>query len=148
MPKAAKIVLSLALFAAIGVIFLGPIITTVNGNTGTQAVTNETFVADSGNYTDLQGYDINENSETVYGYNESSGSFEVASEGSDYEMDYEAGRIKPNSSSTLIDDGEDVKVTYDYQATSGITTLIIGFIPVGVGLFIFVGVANRVQGMM
>lgn len=149
MPKGtAKVVLTLAVFAAVAVILLNPIITTVNANTGTQSITNESVTADFNEKIELTGYDIDPNSETVWGYNETSGNYEQASADA-YTLYEQQGAITfNNSSTTLIDSGETVKVSYDYQASSELTSLILGFIPVMVGVLIFVPIATRVQEMM
>lgn len=144
--RAAKVVLTLAVFTAVAVIMLNPIISTVNGHTGTQTVTNETVQADFNENIDLQGYNVVDGSETVWGYNQTSGSYEQAT-ASDYTIHNEPGTISFNNTS-LIDSGENVKVTYDYQATGETSALVLGFIPVGVGLFIFYAIASKVQGMM
>lgn len=144
----AKLVLAFALAAVIGVIFLQPVVGAVNDNTGSQDVTNETVTAQVGTYVDLGGYDIDENSETVYGYNDSSGSYEVASEGTDYEIAYGNGSIKALNGSSLIDDGEDVKVSYTYQASGTLATTVIGFIPVMLGTLVLVVVARGVEKEM
>jgi len=141
----AALVLGFALAAVIGIIFLEPVVGAVNDNTGQQSVTNESITADVGNWVELQGFDVVDGSETVYGFNDSSGSFEVATEGSDYEINNSDGALKALSGSSLIDDGEEVKVSYDYQATSGVTTTVAGFIPVMLGTLILFVVAQGVQ---
>lgn len=146
--RTASVVLALAVFAAVGVILLGPVAGVVADNTGVQEVTNETVNADYDQSVDLRGYDIDENSETVWRLNNTSGDYEEATSGTDYEMNYDAGTIEFNDSSTLIDDGEEVKVSYDYRAADQLTTLIVGFIPLAVGLLIFVGVAKRTTEML
>ena len=143
----AKVVLMLSVFAVVGVIMLNPVTTTVNGNTGQQSVTNETHAVDFDEALELRGYDIDPASETVYGYNQTSGSYEVAPD-SDYTLADNSGELTLESSSSLFDEGEDVKVSYDYQASDDLTTLVVGFIPLGVGLMIFVGIASRVEGML
>lgn len=140
----AKVVLSLAVMAAIGVLMISPVSTVVADNTGTQSVVNETHAVDFNQTIDLRGYDVDPGSETVYGYNETAGSYEEAP-ASDYTFHDSSGTLDLNSSSTLFDEGEDVKVSYDYQAADATTTLVVGFIPLGVGLLIFVGVAKGVQ---
>lgn len=134
--------------AVIGVIFLGPVSQAANENTGTQNVTNETVAADYGNVVDLGGYNIDENSETVYGYNDTSGSYEVATSGTDYNMSYQSGGIEVLSSSSLIEDGEDIKVSYTWQASNSFTTTVVGFIPVMLGVLIFAKLANGVTREM
>jgi len=145
--KTAAVVLALAVFTAIGVILLGPVSGVVNANTGTQTVTNESVSATFSDPVDLTGYDISSDSVTVYGYNDSSGSYEAAP-ASDYSVNKGPGTISFSNSSSLIDDGETTKVSYDYQATGAISSLVIGFTPLALGLFIFAAIANRVQGMM
>lgn len=126
---------------------LGPVVEVTGSYTGTQTVTNETVTADYNNSVDLQGYDIASGSETVWGYNETADSYEEATSPDDYSLEEGPGEITFNESSTLIDDGEDVKVTYDYQATDELTALVLGFIPVMLGVLIFVPIAMRVGGM-
>jgi hypothetical protein len=144
--KTARVVMALGVFAAIGVIMLSPIVAAVNSNTGTVSVTDEMVVAQDGERVDLAGYDIDPSTVTVEAYNDTSGSWETTTEYTLYEQPGEIQFDVQNS--TLIQDGEDVRVDYDYQATGELTALVAGFIPVGVGLFIFVGIANRVQKMM
>lgn len=143
-----KLVVAMAVFVTVGVILLNPVISVVDANTGTTSVTNATFNADYNNSYDLQGYDIDQNSETVYGFNDTSGSYEVVTSPGNYSIDYSAGEISINSSSTIIQDGEEVKVSYDYQAAGSLATLVIGFIPLAIGLLIFVRVADPVQRMV
>lgn len=133
--------MGLAIFAAVGVILLSPVITVVDGNTGTQSVENETVAVDFNKSVDLKGYQIDPGSETVYGYNETSGSYEQAAS-SDYTLHEDSGEIEFNSSSTLFDEGEEAKVSYTYEASDATTSLVVGFIPVGVALYIFVNVAR------
>lgn len=146
--RAAQVVLALAVFSAVGVIMLGPVASVVDANTGTQTITNETVVADYNQSIDLQGYDIDSASETVWGLNDSSGNYEQASSPGDYTLDEGSGEVSFNSSSTLIQEGEEVKVSYTYQAAGPLASLVIGFITLGLGLLIFVGIANRVQGFL
>lgn len=146
--RVAGMVLGLAIFAAVGVIMIGPVSSVVADNTGTTTVTNETVNADFTETVDLRGYDIDQGTETVYGFNDTAGAYEVASSPGDYTINYDAGKLDVNSSSTLIQDGEEVKVSYDYQAAGTIATLVIGFVPLALGLLIFVGIANRVTGAL
>lgn len=145
--KTAAVVLALAVFTAIGVVLLGPVSGVVNANTGTQTVTNESVSATFSDSVDLTGYDIDSDSVTVYGLNDSSGSYETAPE-SDYDVSAGPGTITFDNSSSLIDDGETVKVSYDYQATGELATLVLGFTPLALGLFIFVAIAQRAEAMI
>jgi len=137
MPKNGTVVLGLALSAIVAMVFFPAVVDAVDTSTGTQSVTNETFAADPGTYYDLGGYELDETSVTVYGYSDSSSSYEVATQGSDYEVAAQNGSVKVLSGSTLIEDSEEVKVTYDYQATGTTTTLLAGFIPVMVAVLVF-----------
>lgn len=145
MPSKATVIVGFAVAAAIGVIFMSPVVSAVNQNTGVQSVTNETVTADYNASADLAGYDVDAGSVTVYGLNETSGHYETATEPDDYELRAGPGEVDFNESSTLINEGEDVRVTYDYTATSGTTTLIIGFIPVMLGTLILTVIARGVQ---
>lgn len=146
--RTAKLVVGLAVFVAVGVILLGPVTNVVDGNTGTVSVTNETVYADFNNSVDLKGYDIDPGSETVWAYNDSSSSYEQATSPDDYTLNEDAGTIEFNSSSTLVDSDEKVKVSYDYEASGDLATLVIGFTPLAIGLLLFAKVANTATGMM
>lgn len=147
MPTARQLV-GVMIAIAIAATLFSPIQATVNENSGTVSVANETVVADAGNYTELQGYNIVANSETVWGYNDTASAYEQASSPGDYELDTDAGQLKVNSSSTLIDDGEDVKVSYDYEATGGTTTSLIVLIPLFVALLMLVTAASYITGAL
>lgn len=125
---------------------LGPVVEVTGSYTGTQTVVNETVTADYDDPVDLRGYDIVSGSETVWGYNGTD--YVEATSPDDYSIDEGPGELTFNESSTLIDDGEDVKVTYDYQATDELTALVLGFLPVMLGVLIFVPIAMRVGGMV
>lgn len=146
--RTAQVVLALAIFATVGVIMIGPVVGVVNQNTGDTSITNETVTADYNETADLQGYNIDPATETVYGLNDTSGQYEVASEPGDYTLLEDPGELEFNSSSTLIQEGEQVKVSYTYQASDDLTTLVIGFVPLAIGLLIFVVVAQRAGSML
>jgi len=144
--KAAKVVMTLGVFAAVGVIMLAPVVAAVNSNTGTVSVTDETVVAQSGERVALSGYDIDPATVTVEAYNDTSGSWETTTE---YTLYDQPGDIQFDvQNATNIEDGEEIRVDYDYQATGELTALVAGFIPVGIGLLIFVPIARRVEGLM
>jgi hypothetical protein len=148
MKGKAGVVILFVIAAIIGVIFLGPVTKAATENTGAQSVGNESITANVGSVVDLGGFDIDENSETVYGYNDTSGSYEVATAGTDYEMSYQSGGIEVLASSSLIEDGEEVKVSYDYQASGSFTTTIVGFIPVMLGTLVFAKLAMGITKEM
>lgn len=124
-----------------------PIADTVNQNTGEQSVTNETVTAQHGEYVDLDGYSILTDSETVYYTNNTDGSTEVATRGTDYEMNYSSGSIKALSSGS-IDDGEQIDVSYDYEATDSTTTTVAALVPLFVALLMLGVMAARIQDAM
>ncbi len=121
-----------------------PINSAITGNTGDITVENETVTADIGNATDLDGYSIEDGSETVEWYNESSSSWETVSSGTDYEMNYDEGSITALSGGT-INDGDDLRVDYTYAATDGTTSTVMGLIPMFLGLLMLVSLAKPVM---
>lgn len=138
-PKeVATVVIALTIAATLFV----PIADTVEGNSGTQTVTNESVTADVGNYTELDGYRIDEDSETVY-----NASGAEMTRGTDYEMGYENGSIKALSGGS-ISDGTTIQVSYDYQATDGTTSTILDLVPLFVALLILGVMAAKIQEAM
>lgn len=148
MASDATKILGVLLGVTFAAVLLAPTINVALGGSGDVTVQNETVAADYDNYVDLEGYDVNSNSETVYGFNDTSGAYEEAVSPGDYAFDYVEGRIRINSSSTLIQDGEDVKVTYTYARTSGSTTTVVQLIPMFLGLLIMVVLASEINGRM
>lgn len=146
--KIGAVVMATTLFAVIGMLFMTPVVDAVNDSTGTQSVTNETITASTGDAVELTGYDLEDGTVTVYGYNDTTDSYETATEGTDYEVDLDSGSVTALEGSSLIDDAEDVKVTYDYQATGTTTTLLAGFVPLMILLLIFVVVAQRTMDIL
>jgi hypothetical protein len=143
--KQANLVVGLALAAAVAIIGLAVAAPVVADSTGTVSVTNETVTA-SNETIDLDGYEIDSSSVVVYGYNDTSGSYETTN---DYTLSPTPGEIQFDpANSTLIDDGEDVKITYDYQATDGITSLVTGYLPLGLGLVALVALSSRLEELM
>jgi len=132
----------------IAITLFNPISAAVSGTAGEQSVTNETVAANPGNYTELDGYRIVDGSEVVYGFNDTSGNYEQATSPDDYEMGYENGSIKVNSSSSLIQDGEEVKVSYDYQSTDGTTTTVLNLVPLLTALLVLGTLGFKVQKSM
>lgn len=126
-----------------GTLFV-PINDVVSSNTGQQTVTNETVTASNSSYVDLEGYNIQENSETVHWYNSTSDSWETTTAGTDYEMAYENGSIIALDGGT-ISDGDELRVTYDFQATDGSTTTVVTLIPLFVGLLMLGIMAGKIQ---
>ena len=127
----------------IAMTMFNPIAGAVTSSSGVQSVTNETVVAEHGNWSELEGYDVEDGSVTVYEPN-GSDSYETATEGTDYEVDYSAGAIEALSSGS-IGDGDELKVTYDYAATDSTTTTILGLIPMFLGLLVLGVMAAKIQ---
>lgn len=136
---------ALLIAATIAVTLLNPVVGAVQDNTGTQDVDNESITA-STEYQDLEGYNV-DSGETVEWYNSSSGSYEEISEGSDYEIDRDSGQVKINSSG-VASEGDDLRVTYSYTASSSTVTTVVGLAPLFMGLLVLGILAARVQGMM
>lgn len=147
MAKAARGVVAVVLAVTIASVLIAPIADVVGDNTGTQTVTNESVQTNFDEVQDLEGYDIDDSSETVYYDNGTAGSYETATEGTDYELYPQNGSIELLSSGN-IESGDDVQVTYDYQATGSTTTLIAGFVVTFVVLLILGTVAGKLQEMM
>lgn len=128
----------------IAVTLFNPIAGAVTSTSGVQTVTNETVVADHGNWSELDGYDVEDGSVTVYEPN-GSDSYETATAGDDYEVDYSAGSIQTLSSGS-IDDGAELRVSYEYAATDGATTTILEMIPLFLALLVLGVMAGKIQG--
>jgi len=139
----AGLVIGIVLAVTIGIVVMQPVVGAVNDNSGTVSVNNETASLPHGEWVDLAGYDLVDGSVNV----ESLDGTTTFSEGSDYELALENGSIKALSSGTITD-GQTVNVTYQYQATSGPATTVIGFIPVMFGLLLFVGASKGVMDQM
>lgn len=141
MPSGRKVAMAL-LGATIAAVLLNPLAAAVAGSTGTTTVSNETVTADVGNYSDLDGYDIVSDSETVLN---SSG--DVMTKGTDYKMAYENGSIKPLAGGD-IGDGTQMDVSYEYRVTSGTTSTVIELVTLFAGLLILGTLAFKVSDMM
>jgi len=133
MPTAKQTV-GVVVAAIILVSLFSPITTVIAENTGTQSVANEAVTADVGNYTELGGYNVEDGTVTV-----TDGSGTTYTEGTDYEIDYNAGELKALSNGSIAD-GDTLDVSYDYQAADSTTSTIVNLIPllmalVGVMMF-------------
>lgn len=139
-----KKVIGLLFAVVMAVVLFVPISDAVTQNTGATTVTNESVDGVTDTYQDLDGYDIETDSETVYWYNATSGSWETLTSGTDYEMNYSAGEINLLSSGD-VSDGDDVQVSYTYEQTSGITTTIVGFVPLFMAVLIIGIMGQRIS---
>lgn len=140
-----RTIATLFIAATIAMTLFNPVSTAIGDHTGTVTVTNETVTADVGNYTDLEGYDIDQGTDTVYWLNSSSGSYEQVSSPGDYELAQKNGSIKANQSGT-IGDGDSLKVSYDYTATDATTTTVAAIVPLFLLLLVLVTIASKIQG--
>lgn len=134
--------------AAIAATLFVPISDAVTNNTGTVSVTNETVTADVGNPVQLEGYNLDNSTVVVYEYNDTRGAYDQATAGADYDIGVQNGSITVLGTSDDIQGGEDVKVTYDYQATDSTTETVAGLIPLLTALLILVVIANKVMEAM
>jgi hypothetical protein len=121
-------------------VLVGPLATSVVGNSGVVGA-QETVSADPGTIQDLEGYDITSN------FSADNGGTSL-SEGSDYELYEENGSIKFLTGSANVAGGDNVDLTYEYNATDGITATIADLIPLFAGLLILGTVAVRIRQMM
>jgi hypothetical protein len=133
----------IGLVIVLGVVFLQPVVAVINDNTGVQSVGNESVTADLGNFTELNGYSLVNGSVEV---TDDSGTT-IYSEGTDYEVDYEAGKLKALTGGS-ISDGESLLVDYDYEATESGTTTVLGFVPVMFGVLLLVASARGIQSKL
>lgn len=143
-----RTVAAILVAAAIAATLFAPFAGAVTDNTGTQSVTNESVTAaPAGEVASLGGYDLVSGSETVYWYNSSSSSYEQVTAGTDYEINEEPGEIKTLSGGE-ISDGDDLKVTYDYEATGSTTTSVVTVAPLLLALLVLVVLSKPImEGM-
>lgn len=138
MPDIDRIVGAMILLVVVGALFI-PLVDTVNSETGTQAVTNESVTAEVGTYVDLENNDLVSSSVTVYNSTDAE-----MTEGTDYEVAYDNGSVKALSGGSITD-GNTITVSYDYEATSDMVATIAGLIPllILVSVLAFVAAAVR-----
>lgn len=142
----AKAYATVLIALTIAATLFAPISTMINDSTGVQSVTNESLTADPGTWQELDGYQVEQGSETVWWYNSTSSSWEQLS-GSDYDVRYDPGELKVNTSSS-VQEGDDLKVSYDYQATSETSTTVLTMVPLFVALLMLGVLASKImQGM-
>jgi hypothetical protein len=144
-----KGITGLLLAVTIGAIFFVPVTDVLADSTGTVEVQNET-VTTNATYTDdfkLDGYDVVSGSETVEVYDSGNDSYTALTEGTDYTIDYTNGTVSFESGGS-VSEGDEVRASYDYEATSGLVTTITDLLPVFLGLLLLVPMANKVQQEM
>lgn len=134
-------IMIVVLAVTIGAILFIPFASTISENTGEVSET-ENVTADLGNYVDLGGYELVSGSVDV-----SNASGNSISD-TEYEVNQTEGSLKIDSGTTAVSDGEELNVTYDYQATDTQTTQVATLLPLLLGLLLLVAMAGRIMDMM
>jgi len=139
-------IVALVIAITIGAVFLAPVADIVTSNSGTQTVDNATVTTslDYNQTYELDGYEIITDSETIERYNTSSGSWETLTKGTDYEIDYAAAELDVLDTSAT-DAGDELRASYDWEATDGTTGTIVELIPLLMALLLLAPLANRLQ---
>lgn len=143
----AKTIMAVIIAVTIAATLFAPVANAVTDNSGSVSITNETVTAQYGQYVDLEGYDIDDGSETVW-MQEGDGSYTQGTETTDYEMANANGSVQALSGSSTIDDGETIKVSYTYQATSSQAETVLVIIPLMMGVLMLGVMAGKIMGMM
>lgn len=139
-------IVALVIAITIGAVFLAPVADIVTSNSGTQTVDNATVTTslDYNQTYELDGYDIVTDSDTIERYNTTSGSWETLTKGTDYEIDYAAAELDVTDTSAT-DAGDELRASYNWEATDGTTGTIVELIPLLMALLLLVPLANRVR---
>lgn len=132
----------LVIAATIAAVLFMPFSNAVADNSGDIDIQNESVTADTGEYVDLDGYNI-ESGETVYWFNETSDSYEEVSSGTDYEMSYGDGSIQAVDGGA-VSDGDELLVSYTYASTDEMTTTVMTLVPMFLALLILVFLARPI----
>jgi len=144
----AKVVMATAIAATIAAVLIVPVAGSINDNTGQVSVTNESVSpVEVGNYTDLGGYNIDNSSETVWWYDSLTGEYRQLNDGTDYKIRPGPGEIKFLEGGQ-VSDGDDVKISYDYQATDSQSTTVINLVPLFMALLILGVFAQQIMRYM
>lgn len=135
---------------SIAAVLVLPFFNVVNGVAGSQTVDNEsvtaTFTGNTGDWKELRGYDVDD-SETVLWLNSSTGNYETLTEGTDYEFNYTDGAIRALSGG-VVQDGDELLVSYTYQATSETTAVVLLITPLLLVLVILAAFSNQIDSLM
>lgn len=130
------------LAATIAAVMFTPIADITAGVTDTQQVTNESWSVDVGNYTNLNGVNVESGSVEVYNSTD-----DLQTEGTDYDFDYDRGRVKALSGGSLTD-GNTATASYNYSETEGTTNTVVALVPLFAALLILGTLAAKLQEMM
>lgn len=136
----------LLLAVTIGAVFFVPVVDVLDQSTGDVEIENETVTnnAQFDEIYDLQGYEIEPDSETLEVWDDGAESWVTLTAGTDYEIDNEQGTIEFIDGGEVTE-GDEVRASYIYQATDGIVTSIAGLLPVFLALLLLVPMANKVS---
>ena len=136
----------LLLAVTIGAVFFVPVVDVLDQSTGDVEIENETVTnnAQFDETYDLQGYEIEPDSETLEVWDDADESWVTLTAGTDYEIDNEQGTIEFIDGGEVTE-GDEVRASYIYQATDGIVTSIAGLLPVFLALLLLVPMANKVS---
>ena len=136
----------LLLAVTIGAVFFVPVVDVLDQSTGDVEIENETVTnnAQFDEIYDLQGYEIEPDSETLEVWDDGDESWVTLTAGTDYEIDNEQGTIEFIDGGEVTE-GDEVRASYIYQATDGIVTSIAGLLPVFLALLLLVPMANKVS---
>ena len=137
----ARNVAVLAVALVIGVTLLSPINSAVIDNTGEVDVDEESLTAEIGEWQSLANNNLVEDSETVEYYDDGTDEWVTATEGTDYEINYDDGEVQFLEGGA-VSEGDDVRVSYTYEATDSMTTTVLNLIPLFVALFLLVALAR------
>lgn len=142
MPSAQTKIVSIAILLVIALVLFIPFQEAVDANTGVQTVDNESVVVNVGERADLQGYDLESGTITVY--TDQSGTVLPAT---NYTVHERPGELELDNEDTVTN-GSTVYATYDYAATSGTTTTILTYGPLLLAVLILVLAATTVDDLM
>lgn len=145
----ARVLIAVTIGVVIGVSMIPTVIGVTDNNAGTVTETNESVSGsvELDTWYELQGYEVVSGSETVYFENGTAGSFEVASSSTDYDLNTSDGAIKLLSTGE-VDAGDEVKMTYDYQATDSTTETVVDLFGLLIALVILVAISNPIREAM
>lgn len=140
--------IALTIGLVVAVTMISVLIPLVDENAGTVTVTNETVTSSATDNTvyDLDGFDL-QAGETVYAENGSAGSFVVVPSG-DYTIDSSPGEINltlVGESAGTIDTGDEVLITYDYEATGSTVETILDLLALFLALIALVAISGPIQ---
>jgi len=141
-----KGITGLLIAVTIGAVFFVPVVDVIDSTTGEVEINNET-VTTNASYDEtyeLRGDDVVTDSDTLERYNSSADSWEVLASGTDYELDNTNGTVDILSGGSVAE-GDEVRASYNYQATEGIVTSVAGLLPIFLALLLLVPMADKVQ---